>query len=77
MVDTFDYFFFFFFFSYFSGLKPNLRKSETASLGVLKGFQVALCGMRCIDRNNNTLKILGTHFPYNKKLKDEKKKFKI
>ena len=68
---------FFFFFSYFSGLKANLRKSETASLGVLKGFQVALCGMRCIDRNNNTLKILGTHFSYNKKLKDEKKFLKI
>ena len=33
--------------------------------------------MRCIDRNNDTLKILGTHFSYNKKLKDEKKNFKI
>ena len=65
------------FFSYFFGLKLNLRKSETASIRVLKGFQVALCGMRCIDRNNDTLKILGTHFSYNKKLKDEKKFLKI
>ena len=54
MVDTFD------FFSYFSGLKPNLRKSEIAGIGVLKGVQVAVCGMRCIDLNMNTLKILDT-----------------
>ena len=60
------------FFSYFSGLKLNLRKSETASIRVLKGFQVALCGMRCIDRNNDTLKILSTHFSYNKKLKEQR-----
>ena len=38
MVDTF--------FSYFSGLKPNLTKSKIAGTGVLKGVQVAVCGMR-------------------------------
>ena len=32
--------------------------------------------MHCIDLNNDTLKILGTHFSYNKKLKEEKKVFK-
>ena len=37
---------------------------------------MAVCGMRCIDLNSNTLKILGTHFSYNKKLKEEKKIFK-
>ena len=52
----------FWFFSYFSGLKPNLRKSEIAGIRVLKGFQVAVCGMRCIDLNNGTLKLLGIHF---------------
>ena len=52
MVDTW-----FFFFSFFSWLKPNLRKSEIAGIEVLKGVQVAICGMRCIDLN----KILGTH----------------
>ena len=51
MVDTWV------FFSHFSGLKPNLRKSEIAGIGVLKGVQVADYGMRCIDLNNNTLKI--------------------
>ena len=67
MVDTF------FFFSYFSGLKTNLTKSEIAAIEVLKGIQVAVCGMRCIDLNVDTLKILGTHFSYDEKLKEEKK----
>ena len=39
---------------------------------VLKRVQVAMCGMCCKDLKNNTLKILGTHFSYNKKLKEEK-----
>ena len=71
MVDTSH------FFSYFSGLKPNLTKSEIAGIGVLKGVQVAVCGMRCIDLNVDTLKILGTHFSYNEKLKEEKNFYKI
>ena len=29
--------------------------------------------MRCIDLNSDTLKILGTHFSYNKNMKEEKK----
>ena len=33
---------------------------------------MAVCGMCCIDLNNSTLKILGTHFSYNEKLKEEK-----
>ena len=28
--------------------------------------------MRCVDLKNDTLKILGTHFSYNEKLKEEK-----
>ena len=58
---------------YFSGLKPNLIKSEIDGIRVLKGVQVAVCGMRCIDLNINMLKILGTHSSYNEKLKEEKK----
>ena len=64
MVDTFGVFL------YFSRLKPN---SEIAGIGVLKGVQVAVCGMRRIDLNSDTLKILGSHLSYNKKLKEEKK----
>ena len=33
--------------------------------------------MRCINRNVDTLKILGTHFSYNKKLKEKKNFYKI
>ena len=39
MGETFD------FVSCFLGLKQNLRKSEMAGIGVLKGVQVAVCGM--------------------------------
>ena len=54
-----------------SGLKPNLSKCEVTSIEVLKGVQVAVCGM-CVDLKNDTLKILGTHFSYNENLKEEK-----
>ena len=66
MADTF-------FFSYFFRLKPNLTKSKTACIRVLKGVQVEVCGIRYINLNNETLNILGTHFSYNEKLKEEKK----
>ena len=69
MVDVF------YFFSYFFGLKSNFKKSEIASVGALKGVQVAFCGLRCVYLNNDTLKILGTHFSYNEKLKEEKINF--
>ena len=29
---------------------------------------MAVCGMCCVDLNNDTLKILGTHSSYNKNL---------
>ena len=66
MFDTFHLF------SEFPGLKPNLSKCEITGIGVLKGVQVAVCGMRCLDLKNDTLKILGTHFSYNEKLKEER-----
>ena len=66
MVNTFH------FISDFSGLKPNLLKCEITGFEVQKGVQVAFCNMRCVDLKTDTLKILGTHFSYNEKLKDEK-----
>ena len=33
---------------------------------------MAVCGMCCLDLNNDTLKILGTQFSYNEKLKEGK-----
>ena len=37
---------------------------------------MAVCGTCHIDQNNDTLKILGTHFSYNKKLREEKRIYK-
>ena len=67
MVDTFYYFF------YFYGLKSSLTKSDIAGSGVLKVVQVIVCGIHCIDLNIDMSKILGSHFSYNKNLKEEKK----
>ena len=36
-------------FSSFSGLKPNKYKFEVAGIGALKGVNLALCGMKCVD----------------------------
>ena len=57
----------------FSGIKPNLAKSKIAGTAVLKGVQVLLCGMRYVDLNDDTLKIVSTNHSYDKKLKVEKK----
>ena len=59
-------------FSNFSGLKPNKTKCEIAGIGVLNGVQVALCGMKCVNLNNETVKILGVHFSCNKNLEQNK-----
>ena len=58
-------------FSLFSGLKPNLTKCEIAGIESLKGVQVAVFGMRCIDLCNEAIKILGTYFSYNSRIKEE------
>ena len=55
-------------FSKFSGLKPNKSKCEIAGIGVLKGVQVALCGMRCIDLVSNIVKILAIYYSYDDRL---------
>ena len=60
-------------FSRFSGLRPNLSKYEIAGIGVLKGVKVAICVIQCVDLVLDTIKIFGTHFSYNEKLKEESK----
>ena len=65
LVETFKLF------GTYSGLTPNFTKCEIAGIGSKKGVKVAVCGMNCIDLTKNTLKILGIHFSYNKKLKSE------
>ena len=62
-------------FSRFSGLRPNLSKCEIAGIGVLKGVKVAVCGMQCVDLVLDTIRILGTHFSFNEKLKEDERNF--
>ena len=45
-------------FSLFSGLKPNKSKCEIAGIGLLKGVNVALCGMECVHLKKIELKYL-------------------
>ena len=59
-------------FSNFSGLKTNRAKYQIAGIGVLNGVQVALCGIKCVNLNNETVKILGLHFSYNKNIEQDK-----
>ena len=58
-------------FSCFSGLRSNLTKCEIVGIGILKGVKVVVCGIQCVGLVLDTIKILGTHFSYNKKLKEE------
>ena len=59
-------------FSRFSGLRPNLSKCEIAGIGVLKGVKVTVCGIQYVDLVLDTIKIFGTRFCYNEKLKEER-----
>ena len=59
-------------FSKFLGLKPNLTKCEVFGIGVLKGVQVAVCGVKYINLKIDTIKTLGIHFSYNELIAREK-----
>lgn len=61
-------------FSDFFGLKPNTTKCEIAGIGVLKGFQAVVSGMRCTDFRNEAIKILRTWFLWKTKYKIKEKK---
>ena len=58
-------------FSLVSRLSPNTTKCEVAGIGPLKAVNVALCGIKCLNLMKETVKILGVHFSYNKKLEHE------
>ena len=64
-------------FSIYSGLKLNKSKCKIAGIGILKGVSMELCGMECIDLTNNSMKILGIHFSYNKKTENEENFVKL
>ena len=54
-------------------MKPNHEKCEVAGIGELKSVEVAVCGMKCFDLCNDTIKIVAIHFSYNKEKRNEKK----
>ena len=58
-------------FSVYSGLKSSKSKCEIAGIDDLKEVSVELCGMGCIDLTKNSVKILGIHFSYNRKIENE------
>ena len=58
-------------FSIYSGLKSSKSKCEIAGIDDLKEVPVELCGMECIDLTKNSVKILGIHFSYNRKIENE------
>ena len=58
-------------FSNISGLKFNKIKWEIDGIGVLNGVQVALCDMKRVNLNSETVEILGVHFSYNKNLEQD------
>ena len=64
-------------FSIYSGLKPNKSKCEIAGISVLKGLSMELCGMECTDLTKHSVKILGIHFSYNKKIENEENFIKL
>ena len=61
----------------FSGLKPEKIKCEIVGIGVLDGVEVALCGIKYVNLNNKTVKILGIHFSYNENVSKIKRSANI
>ena len=52
-------------FSKYSGLKANISKCEIAGIVVKNGAHLAILGLKCIDLNNDSIRILGVHLSYN------------
>ena len=52
-------------------MKPNKSKCEVVGIGALKEAKMALCGIKCTDLRLSTVKILGIHFSYNKKIEND------
>ena len=59
-------------FSEFSGLKANRAKCEIAGIGVKNGAEIALLDLKCINLNNDSIRILGVHFSYNSEIFEER-----
>ena len=49
-------------FSKYSGLLLNSSKTEICGIGVKRGVEVALCGMKSVNLLTDSVKILGIYF---------------
>ena len=49
-------------FSMVSGLNLNTTKCEIAGIGTLKGVNVELGGIKCLNLTKKTVKSIGVHF---------------
>ena len=54
----------------FSGLKPDNSKCEIADIGILKEAKVTLCGTRCANLHEDTIKLLRIHYSNNKQIEN-------
>ena len=61
IIKMFDYF------SLFSILKINKAKCEISGIRVLRRVKLALCGIKCVNVNDDVIKILGISYSYDKK----------
>ena len=59
-------------FSKYSGLRLNETKTEICGIGVKRGEEIALCGMKSVNLLTDSVKILGVHFSYNEEISKEK-----
>ena len=57
-------------FSHFFWITPNKSKCEIGGIGILKGIQIALCGMKCVNLKTNIITIIEIHFLYNTRLEN-------
>ena len=62
-------------FSSFSGLKPNISKSEICGLVPLYEVEMAVCGMQSFDLTRDAIKILGIYSSHSINLMNQKKKY--
>ena len=56
----------------FSGPNINKTNCEIAGIGVLKRVKLSLNGMKCVNLNNDVIKILRICYSCDKKLENEK-----
>ena len=58
-------------YQWFSGLKPTLSNWKVAGIRLLRGVEVAVCGIKCTDLTKDATKVLGIFLLCNKNIELE------